>query len=179
LHRKVILRCREEGVRRRPVRGSTNGRVEGRPDGGANGGAYGDANESCSGPRANGARGSAYGGANGDGRVQGSSGAHDGANRGTRAGYEEEKVGRRVASVSARGNACGCTNGGCSGQGADGGGGTRDGGGTSGDACEGARDYNGTHDALSVGGGGQSDHVNGTRWARPRETGRGSAHADG
>jgi hypothetical protein len=47
---KAILGCREEGVRRRPVRGSTHGLVEVWPSGGVDDGAYGGANDCCGGP---------------------------------------------------------------------------------------------------------------------------------
>jgi hypothetical protein len=122
LYRKAILGCREEGVRRRPIRGSAHGW----PGGGANGGASGGgacrgASDGCGGPRANGTQGSACGGANGGGSVQGPYDAYDGANRGARAGCEEEKAGRRVASDGACGSAYGGANSGCSGQEASGG----------------------------------------------------------
>jgi hypothetical protein len=70
LHRKAILGCYEEGMWRRPVRGSAHGRVEGRLGGGTSGGACGGASDDYGGPRTSGARTSACGGANGGDSVQ-------------------------------------------------------------------------------------------------------------
>jgi hypothetical protein len=47
LHRKAIIGCHEEGVRRRPKRRSTHGWVEGRPGRSANSSASGGARAAC------------------------------------------------------------------------------------------------------------------------------------
>jgi hypothetical protein len=95
LHKKAILGCREEGVRRRLVRGSSYGWVEGRLGDSTGGGACKDTSDGCGGLEANGAHGGACGGANGGGGIHG-------------AGCEEGKAGWRVG---ARGGACGGTSG--------------------------------------------------------------------
>jgi hypothetical protein len=163
-------------MQHRLVQGSTHRPVEERPSGGTSDG--------CGGPGADSAHdgvcegvndsapagiGDAYGGANGSCCVQGVDGAHGEASRGARVGCEEGKSGRKMGAHGdggTRGGACGGTNGGCSGQGVSG---VRNGarrgacaGFEEGKAYQrvglcgsrGASGCNGSHDALTGGGGG-------------------------